>query len=81
MNHYSNPQVDKELNAAEYMTDQQARDQLYAKVTNQVMADAAWVPVDQTMGFAAVNPWVHGFTMSPVLTDPFQYIWIDKNHS
>ncbi|WAH42488.1 ABC transporter substrate-binding protein [Alicyclobacillus fastidiosus] len=78
---YDNAQVDAWLNEAEYMTNQSQRNALYGKVTNQVMADATWVPVYQFTGYYAVQSWVHGFYTSPVLFDPFQYIWIDQNHS
>ncbi|GMA64282.1 ABC transporter substrate-binding protein [Alicyclobacillus fastidiosus] len=80
-NNYSNPQVDQWLNEAEYSTDQQQRDQLYAQVTNQVMSDAAWVPYYQIVGYYCVQPWVHGFYTSDILEDPFAYIWIDQSHS
>lgn len=78
---YSNPQVDAWLNQAQYMTNQTERDALYAKVTNQVMSDATWVPVYQFVGYYTVQPWVHGFYTSPVMFDPLQYIWIEQNHS
>jgi oligopeptide transport system substrate-binding protein len=81
MTMYSNKQVDDWLNQAQYSTDEQQRNDLYGKVINKVMSDAAWVPTTQTIGYACVSPWVHGFYTSPVMYDPFQYIWVDKGHS
>ncbi len=78
---YDNPQVDAWLNQAQYSTDQSKRNELYAKVTNQVMKDATWIPLYQVEGYYGVQSWVHGFYTSPVMYDPFQYIWIDQSHS
>ncbi len=77
---YSNPQVDKWLNQAQYSDDQNERNQLYAKVTDQVMEDAAWVPIYYDVFTAAVQPWVHGFYIPKAGTDPLATIWIDKSH-
>jgi oligopeptide transport system substrate-binding protein len=81
MNNYSNKQVDDWLNQAQFSTDAQQRVDLYGKVINKVMSDAAWIPMTQTIGYSSVNSWVHGFYSSPVMYDPFQYIWVDKGHS
>ncbi|GEO25709.1 peptide ABC transporter substrate-binding protein [Alicyclobacillus acidoterrestris] len=81
MNNYSNPQVDQWLNEAEYSTDSQQRDELYAKVINKVMSDAAWVPTIQNVGYYTIQPWVHGFYTSPVMYDPFGTIWVDPGHN
>jgi oligopeptide transport system substrate-binding protein len=78
---YDNPQVDNWLNQAQYLVDETQRNTLYAKVTNQVMKDATWIPLYQTEGYYGVQSWVHGFYTSPVMYDPFQYIWIDQSHS
>jgi oligopeptide transport system substrate-binding protein len=81
MNNYSDKQVDAWLNEAQFSNDPQQRIDLYGKVINKVMSDAAWIPMTQTIGYACVSPWVHGFYTSPVMYDPFQYIWVDKGHS
>ncbi|WAH38817.1 ABC transporter substrate-binding protein [Alicyclobacillus dauci] len=80
MTNYSNPQVDQWLNQAQYSTDVQQRDQLYGKVVNKVMSDAVIVPLYQNVGYYCVQPWVHDFYTSPVMYDPFAYIWIDPGH-
>ncbi|MFD1673465.1 ABC transporter substrate-binding protein [Alicyclobacillus fodiniaquatilis] len=77
---YSNPQVDQWLNQAEYLNNAQERDQLYAKVINQVMSDATWVPTYQLEGHWCVQPWLHGFYTSSVIYDPFAYTWVDPSH-
>ncbi|MCL6633506.1 MAG: hypothetical protein K6T63_12850, partial [Alicyclobacillus herbarius] len=77
---YSNPQVDKWLEQAQYSNDQNERNQLYAKITDKVMEDAAWVPIYYDVFTAAVQPWVHGFYLPKAGTDPLALIWIDKSH-
>lgn len=81
MDNYSNPQVDKWLNQAQYSTDQTQRNTLYGNVINQVMSDAAWIPTVQNVGYYSVQSWVHGFYTSPVMYDPFGVIWVDPGHS
>ena len=78
---YSNKQVDEWLNKAQTDTNETERYQLYDKVTEQIMKDAPWVPLYYSEFNYAVQPWVHGFYINPTLTDPLQFIWIDKNHS
>lgn len=80
MNHYNNKQVDKWLEQAQYSTDSSQRNTLYGKVINKVMSDAAWIPTVQNVGYYSVQSWVHGFYTSPVMYDPFGYIWVDKGH-
>jgi oligopeptide transport system substrate-binding protein len=77
---YKNPQVDQWLNTAQYSNDQNERNQLYAKVTDKVMEDAAWVPLWYDTFTAAVQPWVHGFYIPKAGTDPLAWIWVDKSH-
>lgn len=81
MINYSNPEVDKWLNEAEYSTNQQQRVKLYGQVVNKVMSDAAWIPYYQIVGYYSVQPWVHGVITSNILEDQLQYIWINQSHS
>lgn len=80
MSCYSNPQVDQWLNEAEYETNPQKRDALYAKVINKFMSDAVWIPAIQNVGYYCVQSWVHGFYPSAVTYDPMTYIWVDPGH-
>lgn len=77
---YSNKQVDEWLNEAQTDTNQAQRNQLYGKVTNQVMKDAVWLPLYNGVLQDAEQPWVHGFIASPSLADQLQYIWVDPSH-
>ncbi len=80
MNNYSNAQVDEWLNQAEYATDQQQRDELYGKVINKVMSDAAWVPYYQNVGYFSIQPWLHGVVPSDIVEDQFGKMWVDPGH-
>jgi ABC-type transport system substrate-binding protein len=81
MTWYHNPQVDAWLNEAQYEPDQQKRNELYAKVTNQIMKDAPWVPMWYDTFTAAVQPWVHGFYIPKATTDRYEFIWVDPGHN
>lgn len=81
MDYYKNAQVDSWLNKAQTDVNQTERYQLYTKATNQIMKDAAWVPLIYPEMKYAVQPWVHGFFISPVMADPLQYMWIDSGHN
>ncbi|MED1202766.1 ABC transporter substrate-binding protein [Heyndrickxia acidicola] len=78
---YTNKQVDAWLNKAQNDTNQQERMDLYKQVTEQIMKDAPWVPMYYPVTTYAAQTWVHGFYISPVVPDPLQYIWIDKDKS
>lgn len=78
---YSNPQVDKWLAQAKINLNSSDRMNLYAQATNEVMKDAAWVPLYYPKITLAVQPWVHNFYVNPALADDLQFIWIDQNHS
>ncbi|WAH40499.1 ABC transporter substrate-binding protein [Alicyclobacillus fastidiosus] len=78
---YDNPQVDSLLNEAQTDTNQQQRVKIYEQINADLMADAAQIPIYIPMDTIAVQPWVHGYQMSPTQFDPLTTIWIDKNHS
>ncbi|WP_067929972.1 ABC transporter substrate-binding protein [Alicyclobacillus kakegawensis] len=77
---YSNASVDQWLNKAQTDTNTSERMELYKKVTIQVMKDAPIVPLYYSVRTDAVQPWVHGYYVSPSLRDPLQYLWVDSKH-
>jgi len=77
---YSNPQVDTWLTEAQTDMNTTQRYQLYDKVTTQVMADAAWVPLYYPVFNYAVQPWVHGYVRNTSLPENLKLIWIDPGH-
>ncbi len=78
---YNNPQVNAWLNDAQYSTNQARRLQDYKNATIQIMKDAPWVPMWYDTFTGAAQPWVHGFYIPDVGSDPIEWIWIDKGHS
>lgn len=78
---YTNKQVDQWLNAAQTEMNAQKRQDLYTKATIQIMRDATWVPVYYPVNYFAVQPWIHGFYMNPVMLDPLMSIWVDPSHA
>lgn len=73
---YNNPTVNKQLAEAGSMLNGPARYALYSKIQNEILADVPWVPLYNPVQYAAVQPWLKGFYMSPVLEDPLQNLWI-----
>jgi oligopeptide transport system substrate-binding protein len=77
---YRNRQVHQWLQQAQSTQDENQRLDLYAKVTEQVMKDAVWVPVGYPIHRYAVQSWLHGFYTSPVKPDPLAEVWVDSGH-
>lgn len=63
--YYSNPEVDKLLNAARESTDQQERAKLYKQMQEIVQEDAPWVFVANWKQNAVVNSAVQNFDLEP----------------
>ncbi|GEO26019.1 peptide ABC transporter substrate-binding protein [Alicyclobacillus acidoterrestris] len=76
---YNNQTVNQELAQAAVMPQGQARLDLYDKIQNQILADAPWVPLFTPIRYAVVQPYVKGFSMSPVLMDPLQNVYVVKH--
>ncbi len=77
---YDNPTVDSLLTKAETDTNQQQRVQMYQEVNAKLMEDAAQVPIYIPMEAIGVQPWVHGYNMSPTQYDPLTTMWMDSSH-
>lgn len=75
---YSNSQVDALLNKGALMSAGTARNNIYKKAQNLILAEAPWIPLVYPEYVAAVQPWVKGFYFNPNLEDPLQYMWIAK---
>jgi ABC-type transport system substrate-binding protein len=77
---YSNPAVDKLIVKAQYDQNLTERNALYRQATIQIMKDAPWVPLYNSVATPAVNSWVHNFYQNAQIEDPLQQIWIDPGH-
>jgi ABC-type oligopeptide transport system substrate-binding subunit len=76
---YKNPEVDKELAQAATMPDGPERYALYDKIQDQILDDAAWVPLYNPVATFVHQSWVHNFYTNPVLEDPLADIWVSKH--
>ncbi|MDA8441119.1 MAG: ABC transporter substrate-binding protein [Peptococcaceae bacterium] len=77
---YSNPNVDKQLNALGTQQDLQKAIPGYQAVEKQIMEDAAVVPLYHDQVSYVVQPWVHNAELHSVY--PYFYyltMWIDQN--
>lgn len=77
---YNNTAVDSLLTKAETDTNQQERVQLYQQANTKLMQDAAQVPIYIPEEAIGVQPWIHGYNMSPTQYDPLTTMWMDPNH-
>lgn len=78
---YSNKNVDKWLNQAQFDMNNASRGQLYKQIIIQVMKDATVVPMyDSKLDFI-VQPWLHGFYINVnINVDPLSHLWVDASH-
>jgi len=75
---YSNPDVDTWLREAAQLADQDKRAELYTKVQQQVVKDAAYVYLYQKNYQAAMRENVKGFVFNPMLESVFNVADITK---
>jgi peptide/nickel transport system substrate-binding protein len=64
---YSNPEVDKLIDAAAKSTDQAARKEMYAKVQNLFMSDLVHIPLYYKPSILGVGKRVMGITADPLM--------------
>ncbi|GMA51123.1 peptide ABC transporter substrate-binding protein [Alicyclobacillus contaminans] len=76
---YKNPTVDKELQQAATMPDGPERYKLYDKIQDQILDDAAWVPLYNPVNTTIHQSWVNNYYTSPVMEDPLADLWVSKH--
>ncbi len=72
---YSNPTVDKLLDKAATLTDQQQRAQLYEQVQQILADDAPFIPLIQGKLFIVTTPNVGGITLGPTMLLPYSLLY------
>ena len=75
MRKYSNPEVDKLLDEASVIYDQQKRKELYYKAVRIITMDAPYVFIVYVPEWAAMKPEVHGFKWIPDLIPRYSFLW------
>lgn len=63
---YSNPEVDRLLDAAAVERDPEARAELYLQAQQMIIDDAVLVPLYHDVSYTLVNPRVGGLTITPI---------------
>lgn len=75
---FSNPEVDKLLEAARVEQDETKRFGLYQEVEKQVVSQAPIIPLYHDITYVLAKPYVKGFTLSPLGLIPFRDIRIER---
>jgi oligopeptide transport system substrate-binding protein len=71
--------VQQQLDAADVMTDENARAQTYNQLEQKLVNDVAWLPIDQRLGTRLIKPYVIGIVynaISQVAPDDWAKIYI-----
>jgi ABC-type transport system substrate-binding protein len=78
LNHtgYTNPTVDRLVEAARIEPDQSARLALYGQAERQILDDAPWLPLYQGVEHWLVAPPVRGFTVPPIVLPRLARVWL-----
>ena len=74
---YSNPKVNKMLDAALIEPNQTKRLAMYQEAEKIIVDDAPWVFLHHTERYAAQQPWVQGFKLHPMWSQRLEYIATD----
>lgn len=75
---YSNPEVDKLLDEASVIYDQQKRKELYFKAVRIITMDAPYVYIIYVPEWAAMKQEVYGFKWIPDLIPRYSFLWKTK---
>ena len=75
---YSNPQVDQLLDQARTESDQTKRLQLYQQAEEQIVQDAAWIPLYHSKSSVLVKPYVQGYFIPPFVIPNLRYVSIAR---
>jgi peptide/nickel transport system substrate-binding protein len=75
---YSNPEVDRLIDEASTIFDQDKRKELYFKAVRLITMDAPYVYIVYVPEWAAMRPEVHGFKWIPDLIPRYSFLWKEK---
>ena len=75
---YSNPVIDDQLEAARVESDQDARMEMYSRIEQTIINDAALLPLYFGKSYYLVKPEVKGFDPRPVVMPQLKDIWIEQ---
>lgn len=75
---YSNPEVNKLIEAANVELDAKRRVQLYSDAEKLVVQDAPWVFLFHTERYYIRQPWISGFHLHPMWSARYEYVSVNK---
>jgi oligopeptide transport system substrate-binding protein len=75
---YNNPQVDTLLRQADTTLDQSKRMDLYHQAEQQILTDAAWIPLTFDKDELLVKPYVKGYSPPGLIIPLLRYVSIQK---
>ena len=75
---YSNPDVDRLLEAARVENDLDARMAIYQEVEQIIVNDAPWLPISFGRSYFLVKPYVKGFSPAPMVIPYLKDVWIER---
>jgi oligopeptide transport system substrate-binding protein len=76
---YSNSKVDSWVEEARTEQDPQKRSDLYNLAEQEIISDAAWLPLwFDTQGQALIKPQIQGYKFTPLIVPKLGEIWIKK---
>jgi len=75
---YSNPQVNKILDAAYIERDTKKRLKMYGEAEKMIVDDAPWVFLFHTERYYLRQPWIEGFELHPMWSARYEYVGVNK---
>ncbi|MEZ4254318.1 MAG: ABC transporter substrate-binding protein [Polyangiales bacterium] len=74
---YSNPELDRILNAARVEPDEAKRTALYREANDITAHDAPWVFIYNPIEFQVRQPYLRNYTVHPVYKYNYRFVWLD----
>lgn len=71
---YSNPRVDRLLNAAAVELNREQRLRLYQQAEAIIVQDAPWVFLFHTERYVLHQPWIKGYRLDPMWSERLEYV-------
>lgn len=75
---YSNPEVDRLLNAAAIDLNRPHRLKTYQQIEQKIMNDAPWVPLAHTERYVVAQPWIEGYDLHQMWSSRYEYVSVNK---
>ncbi len=76
---YSNPEVDKLLEAARTERDEKTRFGLYQQAEQIIVNDAPWMPLwNSGEGYILIKPEVKDYLLLPLIVPKYRYVYLEK---